>query len=66
MVKLTERIPGHKANISDDFQLIKNMYESSRRQEILDTWLAKKIKDTYIRIEDGWRNCEFQNKGWIK
>lgn len=66
MVKLTERIPGHKANISDDFQLIKNMYENSRRQEILDTWLAKKIKDTYIRIEDGWRNCEFQNKGWIK
>lgn len=66
MVKLTSRIPGHKANISDDYQLIKNMYENSRRQEILETWLAKKIKDTYIRIEDGWRNCEFKNDGWIK
>lgn len=66
MVKLTARIPGHKANISDDYQLIKNMYENSRRQEILETWLAKKIKDTYIRIEDGWRNCEFKNDGWIK
>lgn len=66
MVKLTARIPGHKANISDDYQLIKNMYENSRRQEILETWLAKKIKDTYIRIEDGWRNCEFKNEGWIK
>lgn len=66
MVKLTARIPGHKANISDDYQLIKNMYENSRRQEILETWLAKKIKDTYIRIEDEWRNCEFKNDGWIK
>ncbi|MCM1356050.1 MAG: peptidylprolyl isomerase [Staphylococcus sp.] len=66
MVKLTNRIPGHKANISDDFQLIKSMYETSRRQEILDTWLANKIKNTYIRIEDGWRDCEFQNKGWVK
>ena len=42
------------------------MYENSRRQEILDDWLANKIKNTYIRIEDGWRNCDFKNKGWIK
>ena len=66
MVKLTSRIPGHKANISDDFQLVKSMYENSRRQETLDDWLANKIKNTYIRIEDGWRNCDFKNKGWIK
>ncbi len=66
MVKLTSRIPGHKANISDDFQLVKSMYENSRRQEILNDWLANKIKNTYIRIEDGWRNCDFKNKGWIK
>lgn len=66
MVKLTSRIPGHKANMSDDFQLVKAMYENARRQEILDDWLANKIKNTYIRIEDGWRNCDFKNKGWIK
>lgn len=66
MVKLSNRLPGHKANIAEDFQLIKSMYENARRQEVLDTWLANKIKNTYIRIEDGWRNCEFQHKGWIK
>ena len=66
LVKLSARIPGHKANISDDFQLIKSIYEASRRKEVLDTWLANKIKNTYIRIEDGWRDCEFQHKGWIK
>ncbi len=66
IVKLTNRIEGHKANLSDDYQTIKNMYEQARQQEVLDQWLAKKIKDTYIRIEDGWRDCEFTHAGWIK
>ncbi|MDE5726096.1 MAG: peptidylprolyl isomerase [Duncaniella sp.] len=66
LVKLTNRIEGHKANLSDDYQAIKNMYEQSRQKEILDEWLAKKIKDTYIRIEDGWRECDFKHTGWIK
>ncbi len=43
-VKLTSRIPGHRANISDDYQLVKDMYENSRREEVLNTWLAKKSK----------------------
>lgn len=66
MVKLTSRIPGHRANLSDDYQLIKNLYEQARRKEILDKWLADKIKSTYVRIEEGWRNCDFTHSGWIK
>ena len=66
IVKLTNRIPGHRANLSDDFQLIKGLYEQARRREILDKWLADKIKNTYVRIEPGWRECEFTHKGWIK
>ncbi|MDE7471953.1 MAG: peptidylprolyl isomerase [Muribaculaceae bacterium] len=66
MVKLTSRTPAHKANMSDDYQLIKGMYESSRKQEILKEWVENKIKDTYVRIEDGWDECEFQHQGWIK
>ena len=42
------------------------MYENSRRSEILTNWLRKKIAETYVRIEDGWRDCEFINSGWIK
>ncbi|MCH5326472.1 MAG: peptidylprolyl isomerase [Duncaniella sp.] len=66
LVKLTARIPGHRANLSDDYQLIKGLYEQSRRQEVLDKWLSEKIKSTYVRIEKGWRDCEFRNAGWIK
>ncbi len=66
IVKLTNRIQGHKANLSDDYQQIKGMYENARQAEVLKDWLEKKIKDTYIRIEDGWRDCEFKHQGWIK
>ena len=66
MVRLTNRIDAHTANLSDDYQTIKDMYENARRQEIVDKWLADKIRTTYVRVEDGWRGCDFQHKGWIK
>ena len=66
IVKLTNRIDAHQANLSDDYQLIKGMYENARKQAILDEWLARKIDETYIRIEDGWRGCDFEHKGWVK
>jgi peptidyl-prolyl cis-trans isomerase SurA len=66
MVKLTNRIDAHQANIGDDYQTIKNMYENSQRSKIIDDWLKKKINDTYVRVEEGWRGCEFEHEGWIK
>ena len=66
IVKLTARHPAHRANLSDDYQTIKGMYENAYRQQMLKDWLEKKIKDTYVRIEDGWDNCEFQHQGWLK
>ncbi len=66
IVKLTNRIEGHRANLSDDYQMIKGMYEESQKSKIISDWIEKKIKDTYVRIEDGWRNCDFIHEGWIK
>ncbi|MDE6199074.1 MAG: peptidylprolyl isomerase [Muribaculaceae bacterium] len=66
IVKLSKRIPAHKANMADDYQLIKGMCESSLKAKKLTDWLDKKIKDTYVRIEDGWDNCEFKHSGWLK
>ncbi len=66
IVKLTRRIPAHQANLSDDYQQIKDMYENSAKEKIITDWLNDKIRDTYIRIEDGWRGCDFTHQGWIK
>lgn len=66
MVKLTRRIDSHKANLSDDYQQIKGMYEDSAKEKMVEDWLKNKIRDTYVRIEDGWRGCDFKYDGWIK
>lgn len=66
MVKLTSRTPGHRANLSDDYNLIKEKYENSRREQILKDWVEKKIKETYVHIEDGWDKCDFRYEGWIR
>ena len=60
IVKLTRRIEGHKAELAEDYQLVKGMYENSQKQKIIADWIKEKQKKTYVRIEEGWRNCEFQ------
>lgn len=66
IVKLTNRIPGHRANLSDDYNLLKKMYENHKKELILKDWLENKIKETYVRIEPGWQSDEFHYQGWIK
>ncbi|MDH6355332.1 peptidyl-prolyl cis-trans isomerase SurA [Dysgonomonas sp. PH5-45] len=66
MIKLRQRTEGHKANISDDYQMMKMIVENRKRDEILQKWLQNKIKDTYIWISEDWRNCDFQFDGWVK
>ena len=66
IVKLKTRVPGHKATLSDDFNMIKNMYENSAKQKIIKNWIEKKIKDTYTHIAEGWEGCEFTYDGWVK
>lgn len=66
IVKLTNRVDAHTANLADDFQLIKAMYQNDLESKIISKWLDNKIKETYVRIEDGWRGCDFEHNGWIK
>jgi len=66
MIKITARNEGHRANINNDYQIIKQMAESARQQKMVDEWLQEKISKTYVRIDPDWQRCEFKYKGWIK
>ena len=66
IVKLKTRVNGHKANLADDFQAMKQLVESRKREELLNDWIRKKQKTTYVRISEGWRNCDFKYPGWVK
>jgi peptidyl-prolyl cis-trans isomerase SurA len=65
IVKLVKRINGHKADLADDYMIIKEMCEGAEREKIIRDWVAKKQKSVYVYIEEGWRNCEFEYD-WLK
>ena len=66
IVKLKSRNNGHKANITDDYQNVKELMLNKKREEILNQWIAEKQKRTYIRINPNWQKCNFKYPGWIK
>ena len=66
IVKLKQRIEGHRANISDDYQALKSIVEADKRNKILKKWLENKIKTTYVWIHNDWKNCDFNYSGWVK
>ncbi|MCD8193464.1 MAG: peptidylprolyl isomerase [Tannerellaceae bacterium] len=66
IVKLKARTEAHKANLSDDYQALKMLVENRKREELLNDWVKKKQKTTYVRISEGWGGCDFQYPGWIK
>ena len=64
IVKLSKRVDSHRADFADDYQVLKDMYENHKREEIINKWIENKQKSTYVYIEEGWRNCEFKYK-WL-
>lgn len=66
IVKLRNRIPAHKANMTEDFQLLKQMYIAKKTDEKVNAWIKEKQKSVYVLVNEKWRNCNFQYPGWIK
>ena len=66
IVKLRARVEGHKANLADDYQALKSIVEAQKKEELLNDWIIEKQRTTYVRISEGWRNCDFKYPGWVK
>ena len=66
VVKIKSKVESHKANLTDDYQMLRAMYEDKERQDFITNWIVKKQKETYISIDPAWVNCKFQYPGWIK
>ena len=66
VVKLKSRTEEHKAKITEDFQVMKEIVLNKEREKTINNWVANKIKHTYVRMSDRYKNCNFQYQGWIK
>ena len=63
IVRLMARIPAHKANLNDDYALIKMAAENDKKTKTINDWINSKVTSTYIRIDDTFKNCTF-NSNW--
>ena len=66
IARLKSRTEGHKATITEDFQVLKNLVLAKRRNQVLHDWVVKRIKSTYVRINERYRDCDFEYEGWIR
>lgn len=66
VVKLKNKINGHKATMADDYDILFEMVSSIREEEAIEKWIREKQRTTYVRISEGWNDCEFQYPGWGK
>jgi peptidyl-prolyl cis-trans isomerase SurA len=65
-VILKNRTNPHVANLKEDYDMLKQMAMYNKQSEIVDEWIKEKIENTYIRLDDDYRNCKFRIKGWLK
>ena len=65
IVKLVKRIDGHKADLAEDYMIIKDMCEANEKEKIIHDWVTQKQKSVYVYIEEGWRDCDFKYD-WLK
>ena len=66
IVKLKNRIDGHRATITEDYQVMQDVVLQHERQKVLHDWVTNKIKQTYVRMKDRYKDCDFEYQGWVK
>ena len=65
IVRLMERFPAHKANLNDDYALIKMAAENEKKSKTINDWIYSKIGNIYLRIDDEYQQCSFTEL-WLK
>ena len=66
IVKVKEYYPSHMANLEEDWNIFENMVLREKEQKTMVRWVEEKQKNTYISIDDEYKNANFHYDGWVK
>ncbi len=61
---LKKRTKPHVANLTDDYQRIQQAAMQSKQSKLLDEWVTRKKKSTYIRLSSDFNSCSDLKK-WM-
>ncbi len=64
IVKLKNRINGHKATMVDDYQILQQMVLINKQEKAIAEWVKKQQKTTYVKISEGWNKGGYKYPGW--
>ena len=62
IVKLRKRTNAHTANLLEDYDKIRNVALSEKKEEKVNEWLKDKIAKTYIKLGENLEDCNFEHK----
>lgn len=64
IAKVKSRTDAHQATFSEDYEVLCQMYQEKLSNERIKSWVKKKQRSTYVRINKDSRNCEFLYPDW--
>jgi peptidyl-prolyl cis-trans isomerase SurA len=64
LLYLKEKTKPHRANMQDDYAKVQEWALQDKQMKTIDKWMNDKAKETYVRIIEAYRSCEFDNN-WL-
>ena len=59
LLYLKRKTAPHKANLKDDYTLIRDWALQQKREEIINKWIENKSQKAYIKVIDDFKDCDF-------
>ena len=66
IIRLRNRSSPHRANLKDDYMVLKEMTLEKKKKEVFRQWIDEKIVETFVRIDNSFAGCEFTRQGWTQ
>ncbi|MVO07587.1 peptidylprolyl isomerase [Flavobacterium sp. TP390] len=65
IITVNNRMEEHKADFAQDYLKIKELALRDKQIKTIGKWTEEKIAETYIKISQDYKQCEFTNN-WLK
>ena len=63
LIYLKKKTEPHKANLKEDYTVIRDLAMQKKREEIINNWIESKSGKAYIKVCDEFKDCDFRF-GW--
>ena len=66
IIRLDKIVPSHTATFENDYTELLGIVRNSKQMEAINSFVEKKIGETYIIIDPLFGDCDFTRKGWAQ